>query len=358
MGSKTRTFEKEGLNTLDARFEAQRIAFAPVVFQAVLTMRRTGVLAALVEKRDCGLTSEEIGARCGLSHYATTVLLETALSAGVVNRTGANWVVTKTGHMLERDELTKVNMDFIADVCYDALAHLGAALEQGRPAGLPELGNWATLYEGLSTLPEPARTSWFAFDHFYSDSAFPAALEILSSEGVGSVADVGANTGRFAMAFLRRNPQARVTLIDLPEQLALAKRNLANADLISRVAFHPCNVIEGEQAFPTGVEAFWMSQFLCCFSEDQAVSILERAATALDAGGNVYVLDTFWDDQKYDIAAYCLINTSPYFTAVANGSSRMYKAVDIIELAGRAGLRLTKTFRDLGWAHTLLRFTR
>lgn len=358
MEPKTRSFEKEGMNALDARFEAQRIAFAPVVFQAVLTMRRTGVLAALVEKRDAGLTSEEIRARCGLSDYAATVLLETALSAGVVNRTGSNWVVTKTGYMLERDELTKVNMDFIADVCYDALAHLGTALQEGRPAGLPELGPWSTVYEGLSTLPEPARTSWFAFDHFYSDSAFPAALEILSSEGVGSVADVGANTGRFATAFLRRNPQSRVTLVDLPQQLALAKENLANADLTSRATFFPCNVIDGEKPFPTGVDAFWMSQFLCCFSEDQVVSILSRAAKSLSEGGNVYVLDTFWDDQKYDIAAYCLINTSPYFTAVANGNSRMYKAIDMVELAGRAGLRLTKTFGDLGWAHTLLRFTR
>lgn len=355
-----RSFEREGTSAFDARFDAQRIAFAPVVFQVVMVLRREGLLKALVEARSEGLSVGELQGRCGLSDYALTVLLECAQSAALVNVVDGRYVVTKTGFFLERDELTRVNMDFVADVCYSALAHLGTSLKEGRPAGLGELGRvWkSTVYEDLSKLPEPARSSWFAFDHFYSDSAFPAALEILSQEGITHLADVGANTGRFATAFLERNPAAKVTLVDLGPQLALARANLTEAGLAERAAFHSCDVTASEITFPQGVDAFWMSQFLCCFSEEQIVAILARALESLPAGCSVYVLDTFWDKQKFDIAAYCLINTSPYFTAVANGNSRMYKAIDLVAMAGRAGLRLVRSYEDLGWSHTLLKLSR
>ena len=355
----TKTFERAEKSAFDARFEAQRIAFAPVVFQCVLALRREGVLARIVETREKGVDFESLRVGTGLSSYALTVLLETALSAEVIAVVEGRYVATKTGWFLEKDDLTRVNMDFVADVCYRALDRLPAALREGRPAGLPELGNWKTVYEGLSRLPEPARSSWFAFDHFYSDSAFPAALEILSSQGIGHLADVGANTGRFAQAFLSRNSSARMTLVDLPQQLELAREGLASVHegvLASRATYQPCNLLDAGAPLPSGVDAFWMSQFLCCFSEPQVESILARAKAGLAQNGAVYVLDTFWDRQKYDVASYCLINTSPYFTAVANGDSRMYKAVDLIVLAGRAGLVLEKSWDDLGWSHTLLRF--
>lgn len=354
-----KTFERENKSAFDARFDAQRIAFAPVVFQCVLTLRREGVLSRIVDARDKGVDFESLRAGTGLSPCALTVLLETALSAEVLSVKDGLYVATKTGWFLEKDDLTRVNMDFVADVCYRALDHLPAALKEGRPAGLVELGNWPTVYEGLSTLPEPMRSSWFAFDHFYSDSAFPAALEILSSQKIGHLADVGANTGRFAQAFLRSNPEARITLVDLPQQLGLAREGLAqvhSGEFAARASFHPCNLLDANASMPSGVDAFWMSQFLCCFSEPQVESILNRANAGLAPSGAVYVLDTFWDRQKHDVASYCLINTSPYFAAVANGNSRMYKAVDLIALAGRAGLVLDKAWDDLGWSHTLLRF--
>lgn len=349
-----------------AHFEAHRIAFAPVVFQVVQVLRREGVLRHLVAARGY-LTTDDLQRKTGLSRYALTILLETAFSAGVVDReqTGeasaadVRWKATGVGRLIERDESVRVNMDFVAHVCYRALEHLGQAVKEGRPAGLRELGDWATFYEGMASMPEPARSSWFNFDHFYSDSAFPAAIKILAASKVRHIADVGANTGRFAAAFLEKVPGSHVTLCDLPQQLELARENLAQRDLLRRTSLYPCDLLDEDARLPDGQrapDAFWMSQFLCCFAEPQIVSILGRAARALRPGGAVYVLDTFWDDQRYDAAAYCLINTSPYFAAVANGNSRMYRADVILNLAQEAGLEPTGTWSDLGWSHTMIRF--
>jgi hypothetical protein len=72
--------------------------------------------------------------------------------------------------------------------------------------------------------------------------------------------------------------------------------------------------------------------------------------------GQVLIMDTFWDRQRYDIAAYCLINTSPYFTAMASGNSKVYESSDYIRLAEEAGLRLLTVRDEIGYCHSLLRF--
>lgn len=346
----------------EARFAAQRIAFAPVVFQVVRVMRSRGLLRELVSRRDW-VDQADLESVSGLSRYAVTVLLETALSADIVEREAAaddgapRWRAAAVGRVIERDPLVGINMDFVADVCYRSIEHLDESLQAGRPAGLRELGPWATFYEGMSQMPEPARTSWFNFDHHYSDGAFPAALEILAQRGIEHIADVGANTGRFATAFLKRFPSGRITLCDLPQQLAMAQAHLAEQGLMDRAALHPCDLLAPASRLPEGdaaPDAFWMSQFLCCFSEEQVVAILRRAAQAVRAGGSLYVLDTFWDDQQHAAAAYCLINTSPYFTAVANGNSRMYRLDVLLSLAARAGLSARGTWHGVGLCHTLV----
>lgn len=353
------------LTVAEARFEAQRIAFAPVVFQVVQVMRRTGLLSQLVSARDW-LAQVDLESSSGLSGYAVTVLLETAFSAGVVDRRqdashpqagNVHWRASSVGRLIERDPLVRVNMDFVNDVCYRSLTHLEEALIEGRPAGLRELGPWTTFYEGMAAMPEPARSSWFNYDHFYSDSAFPAALEVLASRHVVHVADVGANTGRFAVAFLQRFERGKVTLCDLPQQLALARANLEQHGLLARTTLFPCDLLDGASQLPgaeAAPDAFWMSQFVCCFTETQIVSILRRAAAAVRDAGSIFVLDTFWDDQVHTAAAYCLVNTSPYFATVANGNSRMYRLDLFLSLAQEAGLAVRQIWHQQGWCHTLI----
>lgn len=101
-----------------------------------------------------------------------------------------------------------------------------------------------------------------------------------------------------------------------------------------------------------------MSQFLSCFSEAAITSILRRVAQALVPNGQVLIMDTFWDRQQYDIAVYCLINTSPYFTAMASGNSKIYQSTDYIRLAEAAGLELLTARDGIGYCHSLLRFGR
>jgi SAM-dependent methyltransferase len=290
----------------------------------------------------------------GLPLYAARVLLEAGLGLHIVWRDEGRFRLGKLGRFLLEDEMTRVNFDFTRDVCYQAAAHLGASLVEGRPAGLQELGPWATLYEGLSALPEPAQASWHAFDHFYSDRAFPAACERLAAGAPARLLDVGCNTGRWAQYCLERLPDLEVGLVDLQPQLLRAQARLAAAGLADRVRSHPVDLLAPEAALPSGYDLIWMSQFLDCFSEDQVVSILRQARAALPAHGRIWILELFWDRQRFEAAAFSLQQTSLYFSCVANGNSQMYDSGVFLRLVEQAGLTVSRLTDGVGGYHTLL----
>lgn len=358
MNSDSSHFLPKKWTALEARYEAQRIAFSPVVFQVARLLLKLNVLDALSRLNKMDRTLEVLEKETSLNSYQLRLLLETGLSAGLVEQNADQWSLTKVGQFILTDEMFKVNADFIHEVCYLGLHKLEESLLQKKPVGLEHLGNWATVYEGLSKLPGQVKEAWLNFDHYYSDSAFPQALPFLFEKTHKRLMDIGCNTGKWTKQVLTYNDGIEVTLVDLPGQLDMCLANLKNAHLDSRVRTAQMDITQTSLPLPKGCDAIWMSQFLVCFDEDTAKSILTRANQALEPDGFVYILDTFWDLQKHEIASYCLINTSPYFTAIANGVSKMFTSQDILRLAKESGLVLDKQWNDLGISHTLMRFKR
>ncbi|MBE0474612.1 class I SAM-dependent methyltransferase [Rhodoferax sp.] len=354
----TRRFSSSNNSAFVARYEAQRIAFGPIVFHCVRYAWKRGLLQALADAADKGLTVLELADKGLGNAYAIGVVLESSLSAGVVELRDGRYLLDKVGFCILTDTMTQVNLDFVHDVCYQGMAHLEASLDAQQPLGLSVLGDWSTLYEGMSMLPEPARSSWFAFDHFYSDTLIQSILPDVFKTEPKHLMDIGANTGRFAAVALQHDAAVQMHLVDLPQQLAIADKALRDAGLRHRTQFHPVNLLDENCDLPQGMDVIWMSQFLSCFSEVAIASILQRAAQALADGGHLLILDTLWDLQKYEIAAYCLINSSPYFTAMASGNSKIYESEVYIRLCNQVGLKLIDIREGLGYGHALLRFQR
>jgi hypothetical protein len=282
------------------------------------------------------------------------VLLEAGLASDLVEKDGDKFRITKAGFLIDRDPMTRVNMDFVQDVCYRAAEHLNEAIESGAPAGLKELGKWPTVYEGLRELGEPARQSWLDFDHFYSDDSFPQVLDAVFSSRPKKILDVGGNTGKFALAVLAFDPEVHVTVADLPGQIASCRVNLREAGYEERASFHQFSILEKDANLPQGNDVIWMSQFLSCFSEDEVVHNLSVARRAMDSRTRLLIMDNLWDRQKNPIATLCLQATSLYFTVVANGTSRMYDSGTLLSCIKRAGLVVKEERDGIGWGHSII----
>ncbi|QNA89426.1 class I SAM-dependent methyltransferase [Massilia sp. Dwa41.01b] len=351
-------FSPERQSAFEARFEAQKIAFGPVVFQCVRYAWKRGMLQAIADAGETGLSVDELAGTGKWTAYALKMVLETCLSAGVVYLIDGRYSLDKAGFVVLTDPITQINIDFTHDVCYEGMFKFEQSLDAEKPLGLKVFGEWPTVYEGLSQLPEPARSSWFAFDHFYSDTSFPDIMPDVFATAPKRVMDIGANTGKFTLAALGANAGVKLHLVDLPGQLAVAEKALQEAGLRERASLHPTNLLDHAATLPEGMDLIWMSQFLSCFSEEAIASIFRRVAAALAPNGQVLVMDTFWDRQRYDIASYCLINTSPYFNNIASGNSKVYESEDYVRLAKAAGLELVTARDNIGYCHSLLRFSK
>jgi len=338
---------------LQAKSDAQKIAFAPVMFQAALALRDLGILKCINEA-DGKLTLKEIARVLDLPVYGVKVLLEAGLSLELVYVQNDRFFLTKTGWHIEYDALTRVNMDFTQDVNYLGMHSLTESIRTGKPEGLKVFGKWKTVYEGLSQLPPRVQQSWFAFDHYYSDYAFPEIMPLVFRDRPSHIMDVGGNTGKFAIRCMDYDQQVKVTILDLPGQLEKAGKNIASAGYEGRADLFPIDLLDHSRPMPGGADVIWMSQFLDCFSQEDILELLRRAKEAMDEGSALYILETYWDKQKYEASTYSLHATSLYFTNIANGCSQMYHSDDMLALVWKAGLKVDKMAEDIGVSHTLL----
>jgi hypothetical protein len=343
----------ESRTALEAQRLAHEISFAPVVFQVSRIMVKSGILQMLLDAKK-GLTVEELVEKTPFSRYAVQVLLESSLTIGTVLYKDGRFGISKTGWFLLNDPLIKVDMDFNHDVNYLGWFRLEEALLNGKPEGLKVFGHWKTIYEALSELPSNVQESWFAFDHFYSDQSFDDALKIVFDFSPRTLLDVGGNTGRWALRCTAYHPEVKVTIMDLPQQLELMKKHIAGEKGAGRISGHGANLLDKNVPFPQGFDAIWMSQFLDCFSGEDVTSILTRAVASMDKNTRLFIMETLWDRQRFETAAFCLTQISLYFTALANGNSKMYHSEDMIRCVEAAGLTVEKIHDGLGKGHSIL----
>jgi len=352
-------YSKEQYSARQAQELAHIYSFGAIVFQVSRLLIKYGILELLGSSKN-GLTESVISEKTGLRPYAVKCLLESALTMHLIliNPENNHYSLAKTGWFLQHDAMIRADIDFNHDVNYEGWFKLDEAIETGKPAGLRHFGDWDTIYEGLSSLPKQVQKSWFGFDHYYSDHSFDEALAlIISRKREPQILDVGGNTGRFALKCVENNPNIRVTICDLPQQIALMHKAVSGHNGIERIDAAPMNLLDPNQTFPTDkhYDVIWMSQFLDCFGEEEIISILSRVAKILDRDSRIYIMETLWDRQQYPAAAFCLTQTSLYFTALANGNSKMYNTDDMTRLIQSAGLTIETIHDNIGQGgHSIL----
>jgi hypothetical protein len=357
-------FATKNISAYEAMYEAQKIAYAPVIFQVVRSLRDLGILNLLEQSGKAGMSATAVGEALEISPYGIEILLESGLSCNVVeyqpdaskSQKNRIYVLSKVGYYMLNDPMTRANMDFNHDICYQGLGNLSKSITDGKPRGLEVFGKqWKTIYEALPHLPEKTRNIWYAFDHFYSDLSYPLVIPIVLGDQPESVVDIGTSTGKFAILLAQSDPTIEITMIDLPDQLEAAKQHVESAGVSDRINAMAMNVLGSDLKFPSGQDVYWMSQFISCFGKDEVVRILKSVGDAMSNESRLFILETCWDRQKHEAAAFSLVNTSPYFTCMATGNSKMYHSEELLDCVVKAGLEVVEIYDDLSICHSLFK---
>lgn len=348
---------KHETSTVETLTEAQKIAFAPFTFQTVAAMLDMNILKELDKSPK---TKEEVQIVCNISEYTADVLFDAALCIGLVERDEQKkFSLTALARTFLYDEMTRVNFNFVRDICYLGASELTASCLENRPVGLQKyFFNSETIYSKLPELDDRMKKSWFEFDHHYSDDCFSEAIPIIFKSAFNddtpkNIFDIGGNTGKFELACLGYDAECTVTMIDLPENIEVAKHNFTT----QRCEFYAANVLKDPLPQLSGV--VFMSQFLDCFSKKQILKILNKIAKSASDNTKIYILEPFIDKQQFKAAAYALSHISLYFTCMANGNSKMYNESEMVDIIEKSELKVDKAYRNIGkYDYTLLECTK
>lgn len=335
-------------STINALNDAQKLIFAPLTFQAISALLELKILESI---NDSPQTVNEIIGRLHLNEYIVRTLLDVAEVTGIVEKDSNNkFKPTKTGECFLYDDMTKVNFNFIKNCCYLGANELTQSFLQEKPMGLKRFYKDSdTIYPELPNFSEEFKKGWYEFDNYYSDNCFDIIYEIISEKNPDKIYDIGGNTGKFEQVCLKNNPNIDITMLDLKENINTVK------EILTGVSFYPIDILDEKLDMPEFSGAILMSQFLDCFSKKQIKSILTRIKAASKKDTYVYILEPFTDNQIFDGAKLALTHTSLYFTCMANGYSKMYTMPEMIEMVEDSGLKLNKTYQNIGaFDYTLL----
>lgn len=273
-----------------------------------------------------GQTLEELARSLALKERPLRIVLTGLVALGLLTKAPDGRYACGALAAARLSRASPTNMIAILEwqhqIVYRGLFHFADAVRQGTNTGLREFpGPGTTLYERLSAHPGLEATFHRAMRQA-SENSHRHLVEALDWGRFASVVDVGGGDGTNVVALVRRYPDLRGVIFEIPSVCELARATAAASGLAERI-----DVIQGNfltDPLPrAGCHLF--SHIIPIFSPETNLALLTRSHKALQAGGAAVVFNTMGDDQGGPMSAAL---GSAYFLAVASGEGMFYTATE------------------------------
>ncbi|MBL9043164.1 MAG: methyltransferase domain-containing protein [Myxococcales bacterium] len=257
---------------------------------AVKAAIQLGVFDAVGED---GKTLAEIAQVCRASPRGIRILCRFLVSIGFLKNAGELFFMTREMALyLDKKAPGYLggSIDFLlSPYIMDAFKDLASVVRTGRVT-LPDAG-----------VVSPSHPQWVQFARAMAPtmqlpSLLVAELADRQANQPIKVLDVAAGHGLFGLAIARRNPKARVTLIDWESVLQVARENAAKAGLLERVEFRSGDAFTVD--FGEEHDVIVLANFLHHFDEEGCEKILKKAHTALKEGGRVLTCEFIANEDR------------------------------------------------------------
>ncbi len=242
-----------------------------------------GLFPALDTGAEAGRTAEQIAAEIGsASARHTAALLDSLAGLSLVAKTDQRYRIAPGAARL----LSPSSPDCIIDALrfntamYQLWGQLPDCVRNGAPVVPPQ----AHLGE------DEARTRGFVMGMYgRARGLAPAVVAAIDLEDIERLLDLGSGPGLYSLLLARKYPQLKVTQLDLPGVVKVARELQENEPEFDRISFIPADYRQAD--LPGGHEAVLFCGAIHQESPESAAIVLEKVRAALPPGGRVIIVD-------------------------------------------------------------------
>ena len=198
---------------------------------------------------------------------------------------------------------------------------------------------------GTTTLPGEGTVSadnpvWVVFAKEMAPMMWPVAgdvAEMLQSEGEMRVLDIAAGHGLFGIAVAQKSPKARITALDWPNVLAVAKENAQKMGVAERHTLLPGDAFTTDFGGPYDVVL--VTNFFHHFDKPTCETLMRKMHRALTPGGCCVTLDFVPNEDRVSPAMPAEFALMMLGTTAAGDA---YTFSEYQEMFGNAGFASSK----------------
>jgi SAM-dependent methyltransferase len=262
--------------------ELAGLAGAHAGARAIQVALKLELFEALAER---ALDADELAAAIGCDPRATALLGNAMAALGLLDKRSDRLSLTA----VSRRFLLAASPDYLGgmilfdEAIFPLWSRLEDSIRSGAPARAPDM------YQGR---PEETRRFIRAMDSLVrarGDAVWTA--HNLDLSGIGAIADVGGGPGTYLIEFMRRYPNMKGAILDLPATLAVAREVLDEHDAALAARIELVEYDYHRHELPARFDAIFLSNII--HSEDAAANraLLGRCYRGLGPGGMVIVKD-------------------------------------------------------------------
>lgn len=276
--------------TADSLLELGRSYQAAAIFAAAADLELFDLLSR------GGLAAQEVARKLGCQVRGVLILLDALVALRLLRKRGTSYSLpTGTAALLTGESPTSIlAMAQHQANCLRNWVQLAKVVKTGRPAEkMPSVrgvkGDAAAFIGAMHNVSAPVADT---------------VIKVLAPFRFTHLLDIGGASGTWTVAFLRACPSSQATLYDLPHVISMARRRLADAQLLHRVQFVPGDFMTDR--LPEGADLAWVSAIVHQNSRQQNRMLFTKVYQSLTPGGRIAIRDILMDQRRTEPLAGAL----------------------------------------------------
>ncbi len=276
--------------------------------------------------------AQEVAQSLGLDGRATEIFLNALAALGLLEKSAGKYRVSEgLGSVLAGDSEQNV-LPLLRHMAtlWKRWGSLNEVLKTGIP---PETDSW-------EARPKEQREAFIGAMHVIGKQMAPELIGAVSLDKVRSILDVGGASGTYAIAFLESKKDLRVTLLDLPSVIPLARKRLEEKKLLHRVELVAADF--EKDSLPPGHDMAFLSAIVHQNDRVQNRALFFKIRQALNPGGRLVIRDHVMDPSRTRPTAGALFAVNMLVSTRGGTTYTFQELKEDLESAGFQHVRWTR----------------